>query len=97
MKLELDITIDQSDVKAVVDEYLRQSVRSAVAEKCRSWGTERDIKALVAEAFQASLGSIINEEMQNIGLLREEVRGVIKRKLQAQLTKLMKEQGANDA
>ena len=96
MKFELGINITQADVEAVVDEYIRQTVRAAVAERCRLWGTEREIKALVGKAFPDALGKVIADELQDVDRLREEVRGVISRKLQAQITKAMK-QGAHDA
>lgn len=89
MKFEIEITDDE--IKAMLTEVALEMVGRAVRAKATSWTLESDVKAQVNALWPETLARHIQDEMQNVPKMKAKIREVLERKLQAQLTKAIKE------
>lgn len=89
MKLEIEITDDE--IRGMLTEVAREMVGRAVRAKATSWHLEADVKKQVNDLWPETLARHIQDEMQDVPRMRQKIREVLERKLQAQLTKALKE------
>lgn len=89
MKFEIEITDDE--IKARLTEIALEMVGRAVRARATNWTLESDVKAQVNALWPETLARHIQDEMQNVPKMKAKIREVLERKLQAQLTKAIKE------
>ena len=85
MKLEIEVT--EGEIKTAIERH----IRSAIAERVNAWGSQEYVKKAVQQAWNETVDSFVKECMRDNQRLKDDVMGAIQRKLQAQVTKLMKE------
>lgn len=85
--MEIKIVLDE---EAVLKEA-ENKVRRVLASYLNTYPIEIDIQRCIKKYWEDTVETLVVEELKNSDALREQVREAIKRKLRAQLTKLMKE------
>jgi len=84
MKLEIEIT--EQEIKDAVE----RKVRVAVADQTNQWGADRKITDRVKELWPIVVDELIFEVLRDLPTLKEKVLMMVERKLQGQVTALMK-------
>jgi len=84
MKLEIEIT--EEEIKNAVE----RKVRVAVADQTNQWGADRKITDRVKELWPIVVDELIFEVLRDLPTLKEKVLMMVERKLQGQVTALMK-------
>ena len=84
MKLEIEIT--EQEIKDAVE----RKVRVAVADQTNQWGADRKITDRVKELWPVVVDELIIEVLRDLPTLKAKVIAMVERKLQGQVTALMK-------
>ena len=84
MKLEIEIT--EQEIKDAVE----RKVRVAVADQTNQWGADRKITDRVKELWPIVVDELIIEILRDLPTLKAKVVAMVERKLQGQVTALMK-------
>lgn len=84
MKIEIEI-----DERMIREEILKLVDRT-IRNNCTAWGVEDEIRREVNLLWNHSIQAIVNEELEKADLLRAKIVAILERKIQGQLTALMK-------
>lgn len=84
MKIEIEI-----DERMIREEILKLVDRT-IRNNCTAWGVEDQIRREVNLLWNGSIQAIVNEELEKADLLRAKIVAILERKIQGQLTALMK-------
>lgn len=84
MKIEIEI-----DERMIREEILKL-VDKIIRNNCTAWGVEDQIRREVNLLWNDSIQAIVNEELAKADLLRAKIAATLERKIQGQLTALMK-------
>lgn len=84
MKIEIEI-----DERMIREEILKL-VDKTIRNNCTAWGVEDQIRREVNLLWNDSIQAIVNEELAKADLLRAKIAATLERKIQGQLTALMK-------
>lgn len=84
MKIEIEI-----DERMIREEILKL-VDKTIRNNCTAWGVEDQIRREVNLLWNGSIQAIVNEELEKADLLRAKIAATLERKIQGQLTALMK-------
>ena len=85
MKLEIEIT--EQEIKDAIE----RKVRVAVADQTNQWGADRMITDRVKALWPVVVDELILETLRDIPTLKAKIMAMVERKLQGQITALMKE------
>jgi len=84
MKIEIEI-----DERMIREEILKLADKT-IRNNCTAWGVEDQIRREVNLLWNHSIQAIVNEELAKADLLRAKIAATLERKIQGQLTALMK-------
>ena len=84
MKIEIEI-----DERMIREEILKLADKT-IRNNCTAWGVEDQIRREVNLLWNGSIQAIVNEELAKADLLRAKIAATLERKIQGQLTALMK-------
>jgi len=84
MKIEIEI-----DERMIREEILKLADKT-IRNNCTAWGVEDQIRREVNLLWNDSIQAIVNEELAKADLLRAKIAATLERKIQGQLTALMK-------
>lgn len=84
MKIEIEI-----DERMIREEILKLADK-IIRNNCTAWGVEDQIRREVNLLWNDSIQAIVNEELAKADLLRAKIAATLERKIQGQLTALMK-------
>jgi hypothetical protein len=84
MKIEIEI-----DERMIREEILKLADKT-IRNNCTAWGVEDQIRREVNLLWNHSIQAIVNEELEKADLLRAKIVAILERKIQGQLTALMK-------
>lgn len=84
MKIEIEI-----DERMIREEILKLADKT-IRNNCTAWGVEDQIRREVNLLWNGSIQAIVNEELEKADLLRAKIVAILERKIQGQLTALMK-------
>lgn len=84
MKIEIEI-----DERMIREEILKLADKT-IRNNCTAWGVEDQIRREVNLLWNDSIQAIVNEELTKADLLRAKIAATLERKIQGQLTALMK-------
>jgi hypothetical protein len=84
MKIEIEI-----DERMIREEILKLADKT-IRNNCTAWGVEDQIRREVNLLWNDSIQAIVNEELEKADLLRAKIVAILERKIQGQLTALMK-------
>jgi hypothetical protein len=84
MKIEIEI-----DERMIREEILKLADKT-IRNNCTAWGVEDQIRREVNLLWNDSIQAIVNEELEKADLLRAKIAATLERKIQGQLTALMK-------
>lgn len=84
MKIEIEID------ERVIREEILKLVDKTIRNNCTAWGVEDQIRREVNLLWNHSIQAIVNEELEKADLLRAKIAATLERKIQGQLTALMK-------
>lgn len=84
MKIEIEID------ERVIREEILKLVDKTIRNNCTAWGVEDQIRREVNLLWNGSIQAIVNEELEKADLLRAKIAATLERKIQGQLTALMK-------
>ncbi len=88
MKIEIEVS------EAVLHEELqRQAVKLLLDRQCH-WQLKEELAKVVNKHWGENVEKVVREELANTDALREKVVATIERKIQGQLTALMKKGGS---
>lgn len=84
MKIEIEI-----DEHMIREEILKLADK-IIRNNCTAWGVGDQIRREVNLLWNDSIQAIVNEELAKADLLRAKIAATLERKIQGQLTALMK-------
>lgn len=90
MKLNIDIEIDDEEIKEAISAYAKTIVKNRVLDRVNIYGAEDYVKRRVSALYNEHIDTMITEELQNSSKIREQILDKITNKLKNQITAAMK-------
>jgi hypothetical protein len=90
MRFNFEIEITEDIIKEQIDQKIKETVKTITDGMIKSYSTERKIKDCIDSYFDIIIREIVNEEFKNKEKIQEKVREVLTKKINSQLTALMK-------
>ena len=87
MKIEIEVSED------VLREELQRQAARMMLDKLGHWQLKHELNKVVNKLWDENVEKVVREELANTDALREKVVATIERKIQGQLTALMKKRG----
>lgn len=84
--MKIEIEIDEHMIREEILKLVDRTIRN----NCTAWGVEDQIRREVNLLWNDSIQAIVNEELAKADLLRAKIAATLERKIQGQLTALMK-------
>jgi hypothetical protein len=84
--MKIEIEIDEHMIREEILKLVDRTIRN----NCTAWGVEDEIRREVNLLWNHSIQAIVNEELEKADLLRAKIVAILERKIQGQLTALMK-------
>ena len=84
--MKIEIEIDEHMIREEILKLVDRTIRN----NCTAWGVEDEIRREVNLLWNHSIQAIVNEELEKADLLRAKMVAILERKIQGQLTALMK-------
>ena len=84
--MKIEIEIDEHMIREEILKLVDRTIRN----NCTAWGVEDEIRREVNLLWNDSIQAIVNEELAKADLLRAKIAATLERKIQGQLTALMK-------
>ena len=84
--MKIEIEIDEHMIREEILKLVDRTIRN----NCTAWGVEDEIRREVNLLWNGSIQAIVNEELAKADLLRAKIAATLERKIQGQLTALMK-------
>ena len=84
MKIEIEVSED------LVREEVQRQAAKAIADKLGHWDLKNAIDKVVKKLWDENVEQVVREELANSDKLRAKVAATLERKIQGQLTALMK-------
>lgn len=84
--MKIEIEIDEHMIREEILKLVDRTIRN----NCTAWGVEDEIRREVNLLWNHSIQAIVNEELEKADLLRAKIAATLERKIQGQLTALMK-------
>ena len=84
MKIEIEV-----DEYMIREEVQRQAAK-AIADKLNHWELKENLSKVLNKLWDENVEAVVREELANTDALRAKVVATIERKIQGQLTALMK-------
>ena len=88
MKIEIEVSED------VLREELQRQAAILLLDKLGNWQLKDELAKVVNKLWGENVEKVVREELANTPALREKVVATIERKIQGQLTALMKKGGS---
>ena len=88
MKIEIEVSED------VLREELQRQAAKLLLDKLGNWQLKDELAKVVNKLWGETVEKVVREELANTDALREKVVATIERKIQGQLTTLMKKGGS---
>ena len=88
MKIEIEVSED------VLREELQRQAVKLLLDKLGNWQLKDELAKVVNKLWGETVEKVVREELANTDALREKVVATIERKIQGQLTALMKKRGS---
>ncbi len=88
MKIEIEVSED------VLREELQRQAKKLLLDKLGNWQLKDELAKVVNKLWGENVEKVVREELANTDALREKVVATIERKIQGQLTALMKKGGS---
>ena len=86
MKIEVEIPV--AELQAAVQKQVAEAVRVQV----RDWDSHEYVKAQIRIQWRAAVDAAVSEALADSPAIKAVIRDELTKKLQAQITKLMKEE-----
>lgn len=88
MKIEIEVSED------LVREEVQRQAAKAIADKLGHWDLKNTLDRVVKKLWGENVEKVVREELSNTDALRAKVASTLERKIQGQLTALMKKGGS---
>ncbi len=88
MKIEIEVSED------VLREELQRQAKKLLLDKLGNWQLKDELAKVVNKLWGENVEKVVREELANTDALREKVVATIERKIQGQLSALMKKGGS---
>lgn len=88
MKIEIEVSED------VLREELQRQAARMMLDKLGHWQLKDELNKVVNKLWDENVEKVVREELANTDALREKVVATLERKIQGQLTALMKKGGS---
>ena len=88
MRIEIEVSED------VLHEELQRQAAKILLDKLSHWQLNHELAKVVNKLWGENLEAIVKKELANTDALREKVVATIERKIQGQLTALMRKGGS---
>jgi len=88
MKIEIEVSED------VLREELQRQAARMMLDKLGHWQLKHELNKVVNKLWDENVEKVVREELANTDALREKVVATLERKIQGQLTALMKKGGS---
>lgn len=88
MKIEIEVSED------VLREELQRQAAKMVLDKLGHWQLKDELNKVVNKLWDENMEKVVREELSNTDALRAKVASTLERKIQGQLTALMKKGGS---
>ncbi len=88
MKIEIEIS------EELVREELQRQAAKVLLDKLGHWQLKDELTKVVNKLWDENMEKVVREELANTDALREKVVATLGRKIQGQLTALMKKGGS---
>lgn len=87
MKLEIEIS------EQMICDAIQKEANEIVSNKIRRWDFPDDVKNCINHLWDANVERVVREVLDDTDTLKAKVAAVLERKIQGQLTALMKNSG----
>ena len=88
MKIEIEVPED------LLREEIQLQAAKMISQKLGNWQLKDELAKVVNKLLGETVEKVVREELANTDALREKVVATIERKIQGQLTALMKKRGS---
>jgi hypothetical protein len=78
----------------LIREEIQGQVTRMISEKLCSWALKDNLTKVVNKLWDENVNQVVREELSNTDTLRAKVAATLERKIQGQLTALMKKGGS---
>ncbi len=88
MKIEIEVS------EELIREEIQSQATRMISEKLCSWALKDNLTKVVNKLWDETVNQVVREELANTDALRAKVAATLERKIQGQLTALMKKGGS---
>lgn len=88
MKIEIEVS------EELIREEIQRQAAKMISEKLCSWALKDNLTKVVNKLWDENMEKVVREELANTDALRAKVAATLERKIQGQLTALMKKGGS---
>ena len=88
MKIEIEVS------EELIREEIQRQAAKAIAYRLGHWDLKNTLDRVLNKLWDENVEAVVREELANTDALREKVVATIERKIQGQLTALMKKGGS---
>lgn len=88
MKIEIEVS------EELIREEIQRQAAKAIADKLCGWALKENLSKVLNKLWDENVEAVVREELANTDALRAKVTATLERKIQGQLTALMKKGGS---